>query len=103
MKLLDLVSKEFIAIVEHLSDKVPIKDGKIILNSNTFYSLLDTNLYITRKEKLEIYRSLNFIVCNSNGLTSVVYDKETKKTVRKIIINYSTYEVLKKITEIEFS
>lgn len=102
MKLIDIVVEEFFAVVERLQKKIPVINGRMIVDSKVFYALLEAKLYIKRNEKLEIYKTLNFIVCNSNGLTSVVYDKETKKTSRKIIINYDAYEVMKKIYNTEF-
>jgi hypothetical protein len=103
MKMLDLVANEYFAITEYIKTKYPVESNRIIIDSKRFYSLLDKNLYITRAEKLGIYKSLNLIICNSNGLTSVVYDKETKTTKRKIIINYEAYETLKKIYTTELN
>lgn len=102
IKLINLIVKEYFAIVEYVTKKIPATDNKIVINSSAFYALLDKNLYIKRNEKLEIYKTLNFIICNSNGLTSVVYDKETKKTSRKIIFDYMTYKTLKSLYEIDF-
>lgn len=103
IKLFDFVVKEFFAIVQYIEKKIPVTDGKLIISSKTFYAMLDAKLYITRKEKLEIYKTLHFIICNANGLTSVVYDKETKKTSRKIVVNYVAYETLKKLYETELT
>lgn len=102
MKLLDVVIKEFFAIVDYLLPKVPVEDGKIIVGAKPFYAFLDTKLYLPRNEKLEIYKNLNLIICNSNGFTSVVYDKETKDTNRKIIVNYDTYMTLKMLYETDY-
>lgn len=74
-----------------------------MLNSKLFYAFLDKNLYIKRNEKLKIYKGLNFIHCNSKSYTSVLYDKETKKAKRMIIINLDTYELIRNLyqTKIE--
>jgi len=93
---------EFFAVAEFLEGNYSVADDKIIINSNVFYKLLDKNLYIKRKEKLDFYRSMNLIICNSNGYTSVIYDKETKKAKRKIIFNYGLYKTLKKLSDINF-
>ena len=102
MKLFDLIIKEYFSLVEYVRKKIPPTNGKIILIAKPFYSILDTNLYIKRNEKLKIYRQLNFIICNANGFTSVIYDKNTKKSTRKIIINYDTYLALKQLLETEY-
>lgn len=73
----------------------------MIIDSTLFYSFIDKNLYLKRNEKLKMFRQLNFIVCNSNGYTSVMYDKEKKKSQRKIIINFDTYRTMKVLYETE--
>ena len=99
--LLSIVVEEFFAIVEHLIGKVAITDDKIVINSNKFYEFLDKKLYFTRGEKLKIYKQLGLIVCNTNGYTSVTYDKQTKKSCRKIVIDIKTYKLLKVLYETE--
>ena len=99
IKLLDLFLQEFFAIVEYLVRKVGTESDRIIVSSKIFYALLDRNLYIKRREKLEIYKKLNLIICNANGFASVLYDKETKKATRKMIINLDTYKILKAFYE----
>ena len=87
--------QEYFAIVEYLIVKMKTDNDKIILNSNIFYPFLDKNLYIKRNEKLKVYKKLNMIICNSNSFTSVMYDKETKKSQRKIIVDLNSYKLLK--------
>ena len=99
MKLLDLVIQEFFAVVEHLMSKIQSHDNKLVVTSQIVYGLLDKNLYIKRNDKLKIYRQFNFIVCNSNGFTSAIYDKEAKKTKRKIVFDLNTYKILKALYE----
>ena len=103
MKLLDLIFKEFFAIVKYLEKNFAIENGRIIINSKIFYTMLDKNLYIKRKEKLDFYRDFNLIICNSNSYAAVIYDKETKKLCRKVILNYTLYRTLKKLSETEIS
>lgn len=87
--------------MEHLKNTLPQVDNKIVIDSKIFYAFLDKNLYIKRNQKLEVYRKLNFIHCNCSGYSSVVYDKKTKKAKRKIIINFDTYELIKKLYKIK--
>lgn len=101
IRLLELILQEYFAIVEHLKSNRHVTGDRIILDNTLFYSLLDKNGYLKRKKKLDIYKQLNLIVCNSKGYTSVVYDKEEKKSKRKIIINVSTYDMLKRLYLVE--
>jgi len=93
--------QEYFAIVEHLKTNADYTNDKIIINSSLFYALIDKNLYIKRKRKLEFYKALNLIICNSKGYTSVIYDKTSKKSTRKIIVNLKAYELLKKYYLVE--
>lgn len=96
MTLFELVTKEYFAIIDYLTKKgMPIIDDKITIKNDLFYALLDKNLYIKRQQKLKIYRQLNLIICNSNGFTCVVYDKATRKTQRKIVLDINSYKTLK--------
>lgn len=101
IRLLDLVLQEYFAIVEHLKSNMNLTEDKIVIDNTLFYAFLDKKLYLKRSKKLEIYKQLNLITCNSKGFTSVVYDKETKKSTRKIIINVKTYDILKKLYLVE--
>lgn len=101
IKLIDFILHEYFAIVEHIRNTIPQTENHIILDSHLFYAFLDKNLYIKRNQKLEIYKQLNFIHCNSKGYTSVMYDKNTKKSTRKIILVLDTYELLKKMYKTE--
>jgi len=93
--------QEYFSIVEHIRINTAQEDKRIIIDSNIFYAMLDKNLYVKRKYKLQFYRQLNLIICNSKGFTSVVYDKDTKKTLRKVILNMESYQLIKKLYQIE--
>jgi len=99
MKLFDIFVNEYFAIMEHLLKQLKVQNDKILIDSNKFYVFLDKNLYLKRKDKLQIYKKLNLITCNSKGYTSVFYDKTTKKSQRKIILNLTTYKILKLMYE----
>ena len=96
---MDLLLQEYFAITEHLISRISAENDRIIISNKMFYAFLDRNLYIKRNEKLRIYKKLNFIICNANSYTAVVYDKETKKTKRSIVINFDTYKLLKALYE----
>lgn len=87
--------QEYFSIIEYLINKVDIKDDKIILDNKIFYSFLDKNLYMKRSEKLRIYKQLNLIICGKKGFSMSIYDKDSKKSKRKIVLNMKTYETIK--------
>ena len=95
MKLLDLVIKEFLAIVEILEQDYPIENNRIIIDKEEFKKLLEKYAYITFKQKSKAYKTLNFIIHDKNNYTLPCKDKETNKTVRKVVINYDTYITIK--------
>ena len=101
MRLLDLVLQEYFSIIEHLKNNRNETGDEIVIDNQLFYSFLDKNLYIKRTDKLKIYKQLNLIHCNANGYTSVIRDKETKKSCRKVILNIKSYSVLKKLYQVE--
>lgn len=101
IRLFDLLLQEYFAITEHLIKNLNLTGDKAFLDSSVFYILLDRNLFIKRKDKLKLYRQLNFITCNNKGFTSVIYDKDLKTSKRKIILNLNTYRLLKKYYQIE--
>lgn len=96
-----MILQEYFAIVEHLKNNRYETGDKIIIDNTQFYSLLDKNGYLKRKKKLDIYKQLNLIICNSKGYASVVYDKVEKKSKRKIIVNLKTYDLLKRLYLVE--
>jgi len=95
MKLLDLVVKEYIAIVETLEADHPIENDRIIVDREHFKELLEKYAYMTFSKKTKIYKDLNFIIHDNNNYTMPYKDKELKKTVRKVIINYRAYSTIK--------
>lgn len=103
IKLFDLFLQEYFAICEHLKHNLNIHQNKIVMDNKIFYALLDKNLYLKRNEKLKIYKQLHLINCNSKGFTSVVYDKNSKKSLRKIVLNLDSYYIMKKLYEININ
>lgn len=101
IRLFDLLLQEYFAITEHLIKNMNLTGDKALIDSTVFYALLDKNLFVKRKDKLNLYRQFNFITCNSKGYTSVIYDKDLKTSKRKIVLNLNTYRLLKKYSQIE--
>lgn len=99
MKLLDLLIKEYISLVSKLEENEPIENNRIVIEREQFKALLEKYKYMTFKEKTAVYKDLNFIVHDKNNYTMPVKEESTKRTVRKVVINYKTYTNVKKLFE----
>jgi tRNA-dihydrouridine synthase len=99
MKLLDMIIKEYISIVEALVQDKPVENNRIIIEREEFKRMLEQYGYISFSAKTKAYKALNLIIHNQNNYTMSYKDTELKKTVRKVIINYKTYETAKHLYE----
>lgn len=97
MMMLELVTKEYLSIVETLIETEAIVNGRIIIDKERFKSLLEKYQYMKFKDKVKIYKNLNFIIHDKNNYTLPCRDSE--KTVRKVVINYNAYVTLKHLYE----
>jgi len=95
MRLLDMIIKEYISIVELLEIQKEVENDRIIIEREDFRGLLERYAYATFSTKTRVYKALNFIIHDKNNYTMPHKDKERGKTVRKVIINYKTYKTLK--------
>ena len=104
MKLFNLIVKEYLSIVGMLEDTHSIENNRIVIDRLYFRELLEKYHYMSFKQKTKIYKALNLIIHDKNNYTMPYKDVELKKTVRKVIINYGTYIILKELcdTEINF-
>ena len=103
MKLLDLIIKEYLAIVESLAENNPVENNRIIIEREDFKRMLEQYAYATFSAKTKAYKALSFIIHDNNNYTMPWKDTTLKKTVRKVIINYSTYLVVKQLYETELT
>jgi len=99
MKLLDLIIKEYIAIVEILAQDKPIENNRIVLEREDFKKMLEQYGYASFAAKAKAYKALNFIIHDQNNYTMPYKDPELGRTVRKVIINYRTYQEVKYLYE----
>ncbi|MCL2049836.1 MAG: hypothetical protein FWG87_14035 [Defluviitaleaceae bacterium] len=99
MKLLDLIVKEYIAIVETLAENNPTENNRIIVEREGFKTMLEQYGYASFSAKTKVYKALSFIIHDNNNYTMPWKDIGQGKTVRKVIINYNTYEVVKHLYE----
>lgn len=97
MCLLDLIVKEYISIVELLEEKEAVENERIVIDREYFKLMLEKYGYMKFIDKVKIYKSLNFIIHDKNNYTMPV--RENKKTVRKVVINYNVYKVVKYLSE----
>ena len=95
--LLDYIVAEYIALMERLIQKRPVTSGVILLDRQELTKAFDKNKYLPSTEKLRIYKQFNMLTATGEGISRVVYDKENKKSVRKIALNVDTYLLMKKL------
>jgi len=95
MNMLDLIVKEYIAIVEALELEHEIENNRIIIEREEFRNMLERYAFATFSYKTKIYKNLNFIIHDNESYSMPYKDKELKKTVRKVIINYKAYTTIK--------
>lgn len=98
MNLLELVTNEFIQIVEHISNDSDVINDRIIIERERFRNLLSKYAFMNFREKTKVYKNLNFIIHDKNNYTMPCKD-ENKRTVRKVVINYKTYLTLKELKQ----
>ena len=97
MNMLNLIIEEYISIVKILEDSNSVENDRIIIEREEFKNLLEKYAYMTFAKKTKIYKALNFIIHDKNNYTMPYKDSEQKKTVRKVIINYATYTIVKEV------
>jgi len=95
--MLDLIVREYIAIVEALEKENAVEKERIIITREEFRNKLERYAFATFSYKSKIYKDLNFIIHDSESYTMPYKDKELKKTVRKVIINYRAYQTIKQL------
>lgn len=95
--MLELVAKEYLSIVETLIETETVLNGRIVIEKERFKTLLEKYQYLKFKDKVKIYKDLNFIIHDKNNYTLPCRDSE--KTVRKVVINYNAYLTLKQLYE----
>ena len=103
MNLLDLIIKEYLTIVERLTDTQTIENNRIIIDKEYFRELLEKYGYIKFSEKAKVYKSLGLIIHDKNNYTLPCKDIELGKTVRKVVFNYDTYIIIKNLYETNIS
>lgn len=101
MKLFELVIKEYLSIVGNLEESEPIENDRIIIEREHFKKILEKYGYMKFKDKTKIYKDLNFIIHDKNNYSMPCKDTELNKTIRKVVLNYSTYLTVKKLYESE--
>lgn len=97
MTLLELLTDEYINIVEYLEETEAIENSRIIIDKETFKKLMGKYNYMKFSDKTRIYKQLNFIIHDKNNYTLPVKNSETKRAERKVVINYDTYRTIKEL------
>lgn len=97
--LLDLILTEYIALMGALTKKYSESSKVILLDRKELTKALDKNKYLPSTEKLRIYKQFNMLTATGEGISKVIYDKEQKKTIRKIALNVETYKKFKDLVK----
>jgi len=95
--ILFLIIMEYISIVKQLKLMYSLDNERLIVERDTFKNMLERYPYTSFTKKIKVYKDLNFIIFDSNNYTMPYKDKELKKTVRRVIINYKTYETISEL------
>ena len=82
-----------------LEDSHGIEKGRIIMDREIFKDLLEKYAYMSFRGKTRVYKDLNFIIHDKNNYTMPYKEPGQKRTVRKVIINYNTYQTIKSLLE----
>ncbi len=99
MILLELVIKEYLSIISLLEESQPIENNRITIDKEYFKKLLEKYQYMKFSDKTRIYKDLNLIIHDKNNYTMPCKDLKSKKTIRKVVINYNAYKTLKHLFE----
>ena len=92
-----MIIKEYLSIIEILKETEPIVNDRIIIDREYFQKLLEKYQYMKFKDKTKVYKELNLVIHDKNNYTLPC--RIDKRTVRKVVINYSTYKTLKYLFE----
>jgi len=101
--MLSLIAQEYIAIVEALEQEQDVENNRIIINREVFREMLERYAFATFSFKTKVYKDLNFIIHDNESYTMPYKDKELKKTIRKVIINYKAYRTVKRLYNTDIS
>ena len=99
MRLWDLLIKEYLSIVGDLLQDHPVENDRIVIDREHFKMLLEKYAYMSFQGKTKLYKALNFIIHDKNNYTMPYKDAQLKRTVRKVIFNFSTYIAIKELHE----
>jgi len=102
--MLSLIAKEYIAIVEALEEEQhEVENNRIVISREEFKEMLERYAFATFSYKTKVYKDLNFIIHDNESYTMPYKDKELKKTIRKVIINYKAYRTVKRLYTTDIS
>lgn len=89
--------------MDKLIEDEPIENNRVIIQRENFRQLLERYNYMKFKEKTQIYKDLNFIIHDKNNYTLPCKDNKAGKTVRKVVFNYNTYLIMKRLFEMDIT
>lgn len=97
--MIQIYIKEFIEVISYLlkNEKAFENKGYIVVSKNDLEVLLGHNKFDTEKNKLKIWKLLNWISTDEGRLTKRIYDKESGQYKPYIKVDQATFETLKKL------
>lgn len=89
--------EEFLAIAGFLeqSQKVPVRNGYLLIKRQVLEKMMDRNAYDTSENKLKVWKSLHWIDTDEERFTKKV--SYEGKSVRLVKIDIGVYQTLAKI------
>jgi hypothetical protein len=97
---------EYIRLVEFLIDENLIyrfKDSNIAVERNILRKLLDKHSFFNVREKLKLWKILNFIITDNDLYTTkkMVIKNNERVRIRFYLLNMNTYKILKNVFNLQ--
>lgn len=103
MRILDVLIKEYVSIVDSLVSTESIENNRIVIDRLYFKELLEKYRYMEFNQKTKFYKILRFIIHDKNNYTLPYKDSELKKTVRRVVFDYDVYIAIKYLYETDLN
>lgn len=98
--MLDVYAKEFVAIGNYFMGKGKRKGDYIVVEKNSLKELMNRNLYNTAKNKLKIWKALQWIDADKDRrYTKRVYSSEKKGYVPCVKMSIPVLELLSELSK----
>ena len=103
MRILDVLIKEYVSIVDSLISTESVENNRLVIDRLKFKELLEKYRYMEFNSKTKFYKILGFIIHDKNNYTLPYKDSELKKTVRRVVFDYDVYIAIKYLYETDLN